>query len=229
MIEPHMNKRLLTGIGLLVAVLGAFWLVSPPPPPSELEGQALTDLPWQVGLPGDGTSRVLGLNLGEATLADAVVRYGSPDGAGLFQGERGRSLEAYFSTVRLAGLEGRLVLRLAATPEELERATTRVVGAERLASGATRFTLSPEDKGALTGRRISGISYLPRYKGLEAAFFRERLGEPVAWREINERSVQWLYPELGLTLLISSDDGAVFEYVPPRDFVMPSDVTLAEP
>jgi len=41
--------------------------------------------------------------------------------------------------------------------------------------------------------------------------------------------VQWLYPEVGLTLLTSSDDGAVFEYVPPRDFVMPSDVTLAEP
>jgi hypothetical protein len=57
----------------------------------------------------------------------------------------------------------------------------------------------------------------------------ERLGEPVAWREIDERGVQWLYPEVGLTLLTSSDDGAVFEYVPPRDFVMPSDVTLAEP
>ena len=223
-----MSNRLLIGVGLFVAVLGAFWLVSPPPQ-SELDRPALEDLPWQVGLPGDGSSRVLGLNLGEATLADAVARYGPPDGAGLFQGERGRSLEAYFSTVRLAGLEGRLVLRLAATPEELERATTRVVGAERLASGATRFTLSPEDKGALTGRRISGISYLPRYKGLEAAFFRERLGEPVAWREIDERGVQWLYPELGLTLLISSDDGAVFEYVPPRDFILPSDVTLAEP
>ena len=45
--------------------------------------------------------------------------------------------------------------------------------------------------------------------------------------------VEWAwnthYPEVGLTLLTSSDDGAVFEYVPPRDFVMPSDVTLAEP
>lgn len=224
-----MNKRLLIGAGLLAAVLGGLWLVSPPPPPSELEGEVLSDLPWQVGLPGDGSSRVLGLDLGEARLADAVARYGPPDGAGLFLGERGRSLEAYFSTVRLAGLEGRLVLRLAATPEELERAATRAVAAERLASGATRFTLSPEDKGALSGRPITGISYLPKYKGLEAAFFRERLGEPVAWREIDERRVQWLYPELGLTLLISSEDGAVFEYVPPRDFILPADVTLAEP
>jgi len=111
----------------------------------------------------------------------------------------------------------------------MDRAATHAVGAERLASGATRFTLSPEDKGALSGRQITGISYLPRYKGLEAAFFRERLGEPVAWREIDERSVLWLYPALGLRLLISSADGAVFEYVPPRDFVLPPDVTLAEP
>jgi hypothetical protein len=223
-----MNKRLFIGIGLLVAVMGAFWLVSPPPP-SELEGQVLSDLPWQVGLSGDGTSRVLGLTLGEATLADAVARFGSPDGAGLFQGERGRSLEAYFSTIRLAGLEGRLVLTLAATQEELDRAAARAVGAERVASGATRFTLSAEDKEGLAGRWITGISYMPRYKGLEADFFRERLGEPAAWREIDERSVLWFYPELGLTLLISSVDGAVFEYVPPRDFVLPADVTLAEP
>lgn len=222
-----MKQRLLIGAGVLAAVLAAFWLVSPPPP--ELDQEVLEDLPWQVGLPGDGTSRVLGLSLGEATLADAAARYGPPDGAGLFQGERGRSLEAYFGAVRLAGLEGRLVLTLAATPDELDGAAARAVGAERVASGATRFTLAPEDKVALAGRRITGISYLPRYKGLEAEFFRDRLGEPVAWRAGADDGVQWLYPELGLSLLLSARDGAVFEYVPPRDFVLPADVTLAEP
>ena len=221
-----MRKSLLIGAGLLAGVLGALFVLSPPPP---RERPAIEDLPWRVALPGDGTSRVLGLDLGEATLADAVARYGPPDGAGLFQGPRGRSLEAYFSTVRLAGLEGRLVLTLAAAPEELEGATARAVGAERVASGATRFTLSPDDKARLAGRRIAAISYLPRYKGLEPAFFRERLGEPAAWRQADDRSVQWLYPELGLSLLLSGADGAVFEYVPPRDFVLPSGVTLAEP
>jgi hypothetical protein len=222
-----MRRHLLIGLGLLAAVLGVLWLVSPPP--AERDGPVLEGLPWQVGLQADGTSRVLGLELGEGTLADAVARYGPPDGAGLFQGERGRSLEAYFGVVRFAGLEGRLVLTLAAAPDELDRAADRAVGAERVASGATRFTLSPEDKATLTGRRITGISYLPRYKGLDAGFLRERLGEPAAWREIDDATVQWLYPELGLSLLVSSTDGAVFEYVPPRDFVMPSDVTVAEP
>jgi hypothetical protein len=221
------NRRLLTGVALLAAVLGAFWLVTPESPAPD--GQVLADLPWQVGLQGDGTSRVLGLTLAESTLADAVARFGPPDAAGLFHGERGRSLEAYFGVVRIAGLEGRLVLTLAATPDELDGAAARAVGAERVASGATRFTLSPDDKAALAGRRITGISYLPRYKGLEADFFRERLGEPAAWREIDDRSVQWFYPELGLSLLISSTEGAVFEYVPPRDFVLPAGVTLAEP
>lgn len=222
-----MGRRLLIGAALFVAAVAAVWLVAPPPPDSGR--QVLEDLPWQVGLPGDGTSRVLGLHLGEATLADAVARYGPPDGAGLFLGGSGRSLEAYFGAVRLAGLEGRLVLALAATPEELDGAVARAVGAERVASGAARFTLAPEDKATLAGRRITGISYLPRYKGLEAGFFRARLGEPAAWRAAGEGAVQWLYPALGLSLLISATDGAVFEYVAPRDFVPPSDVTSAEP
>jgi hypothetical protein len=221
------KRQLVIGAGVLVAVLGALWLISPPPP--EPEGTVLEGLPWQVGLRADGTSQVLGLELGEATLADAVALYGPPDGAGLFQGDRARALEVYFGVVRLAGLEGRLVLTLAATPEELDGAAARAVGAERGQSGATRFTLSPEDKATLTGRLITGISYLPRYKGLEAGFFRERLSEPAAWRETDDGSVQWFYPELGLSLLLSTTDGAVFEYVAPRDFVMPSDVTLAEP
>lgn len=222
-----MKRRLLIGIGSLVAVLGALWLVSPPP--SDLAGQVLRDLPWQVALPGDGTSRVLGLSLGEGTLADAMARYGPPDGAGLFQGARGRSIEVYFGSVRLGGLEGRLVLTLAAAPDELDRATARAVGAERVASGAIRFTLSPEDKEGLVGRRITAITYLPRYKGLEADFFRERLGEPAAWRATDEDGVQWLYPGLGLSLLLSDRDGAAFEYVAPRDFVLPPGVTLAQP
>ena len=220
-----MKRPLLIAAGLLAAVLGALWLLAPP---GEVERQPIADLPWQVELPGDGSSRVLGLQLGEASLGDAVTRFGLPDAAGLFQGERALSLEAYFSSVRLAGLEGRIVLTLAGTPQELDAFAGRAVGAERVASGATRFTLSAQDKATLTGRRITGMSYLPKYRGLEASFFRERLGEPAAWIEGEDSTVKWLYPELGLSLLLSGKEGAVFEYVPPRDFTLPADATLAD-
>jgi len=98
-----------------------------------------------------------------------------------------------------------------------------------VASGATRFTLSPDDKAALVGRRITASATCRATRVSRRIFFRERLGEPAAWREIDEHSVQWLYPELGLTLLLSSEDGAVFEYAAPRDFVLPAGVALAEP
>jgi len=222
-----MKRPVLIGAGLLLAVLGALWLVGPPP--AERREPALEDLPWQVELPGDGSSRVLGLHLGEATLADAVARFGAPDGIALFQSDRRRSLEAYFGSVRLANLEGRVVASLAATPEELEGFAARAVGAERAASGANRLTLSAEDKAGVSGRRITVLGYLPRYQGLDAPFFRERLGEPATWLEDEGGAVQWLYPELGLSLMLTPSDGAVFEYVAPRDFTLPAGATLAEP
>lgn len=221
-----MKRSLLIGLGLLVAMLGALWLMGPPP--AERAQPALADLPWQVDLAGDGSSRVLGLQLGDATLADAVARFGAPDGIALFQSDRRRSLEAYFASVRLANLEGRVVVSLAATPEELDAFAARAVGAERVASGATRLALSAADKAGLVGRRLTGLSYLPKYKGLDAPFFRERLGEPAAWLEDEAGAVQWLYPELGLSLLLTPSDGAVFEYVAPRDFTLPAGATLNE-
>jgi hypothetical protein len=222
-----MKRPVLLGLGLLLAVLGALWLVGPPP--GDRGPAPPEDLPWRVELPGDGSSRVLGLQLGEATLADAVARFGSPDGIALFQSDSRRSLEAYFASVRLANLDGRVVASLAATPEELDGFAVRAVGAERVGSGATRLALSAEDKAGLTGRRITGLSYLPKYKGLEAPFFRERLGEPAAWLEGEGGAVQWLYPEIGLSLLLTPSDGAVFEYVAPRDFTLPAGAVLSEP
>jgi hypothetical protein len=222
-----MKRWLLIGLGLLAAVVGALWLLGPPP--GEVGAPPLEDLPWHVALPGDGSSGVLGVHLGEATLADVVARFGPPDGVGLFQSGGARSLEAYFGSVRLARLEGRVVVTLEATSEELDGFAARAIGAERAASGATRLTVSAEDKALLTGRRLTGLSYLPKYKGLEAGFFRERLGEPAAWLEGEDGAVQWLYPKIGLSLLLTPADGAVFEYVAPRDFTLPAGATLAEP
>ena len=73
------------------------------------------------------------------------------------------------------------------------------------------------------------MSYLPKYKGLDAKFFRARLGEPAAWLQPDEATVLWFYPDRGLTLTVSAKDGAVLEYVPPRAFVLPAEATRAGP
>lgn len=216
---------LLAVLGLLALALVAFGLLAPRPPPGQ--GEALEDLPWHVETDADGHSRVLGITLGRDRLVVLSQRFGLPEGVALFRSERGDSVEAYFPTLRTGRLEGRLVVRLEATPDQIDGYVARAIKAERTASGATRYTLGADDKGALAGKHVVGISYLPKYRGLDAAFFRARLGEPAAWLQPDETTVLWFYPDRGLTLTLSAKDGAVLEYVPRSDFVLPADATRA--
>ncbi len=223
-----MSKHpLLAVLALLAVVLVAFGLLAPPPPPGE--GEDRGNLPWHVETDADGNPRVLGITLGRDRLAVLSQRFGPPEGVGLFRSERGDSLEAYFPTIRTGRLEGRLVLKLEATPEETAAFASRAASAERTASGATRYTLGADDKAALAARRVVGMSYLPKYKGLDAEFFRARLGEPAAWLQPDETTVLWFYPDRGLILTVSAKDGAVLEYVPPRDFVLPAEAERVGP
>jgi hypothetical protein len=221
----RIRHPLVAVLGLLALVLLAFGVFAPRPPPGQ--GEALEDLPWHVERDQEGNTRVLGITLGRDRLTLLAQRFGAPEGVGLFRSERGDSVEAYFPTIRTGRLEGRLVVRLEASPEETEGLAARAQSAERTVSGAVRYTLGADDKAALAARRVAGISYLPKYRGLDAAFFRERLGEPVAWLQPDETTVLWFYPERGLTLTLGAGQGAVLEFVAPEAFALPADATTA--
>ena len=215
------GRRRLAAIAALLALgLLGLWLVRPPPDDRPVAPQ---DLPWQIEVLEDGSSRVLGIHLGEAALRDVIARFGAPDGVALFLGERRLSLEAYFSSVRLGRLEGRLVVKLALADDEVEGLMQRAVGAEPATGGGRRLQLGAADKAATAPRRVVAMSFLPKYRGLDAAFFRERLGEPPAWQSADPSEVRWLYPRLGLSLLLTAGSGAALEYQPPRDFILPDD------
>lgn len=221
-----MSKHpLLAALGLLALALVAFGLLAPRQQPGESESP--DNLPWHVEPDTDGHARVLGITLGRDRLVVLSQRFGLPEGVALFRSERGDALEAYFPTIRTGRFEGRLVLKLETSPEETAAFASRAVTAERTASGATRYTLGADDKAALAGKRVVGISYLPKYRGLDADFFRARLGEPAAWLQPDETTVLWFYPDRGLTLTLAGAQGAVLEVVPRSDFVLPADATRA--
>ena len=73
-------------------------------------------------------------------------------------------------------------------------------------------------------RPVRSLTYIPLYGELDAEFFRSRFGEPAAWRRIDDTSVQWFYPDRGLSILIDANSKEVLQYAQPRDFSLPKDL-----
>ncbi len=205
-----------------LSLLAFIWL-APTPGPDALEPR--TDLPWQIRVNDDGSSRVFDLELGSATLADAMAKFGGLEGLALFRPEHGDPvLEAYFGNVQFGPLRAKVIAGLEADAQELERMLARAANRVASPSGDWKYPLD-DPPGLHTRRRLTLITYLPATRGLDAGFFRQRFGAPTAWLEEGKSAVSWFYPASGLSILIDEEGGEVLEYRPPRDFVLPPGVS----
>lgn len=214
-------------LGILAIVgiaLIAFLLFAPPPGPDALKPR--TDLPWQVSVNPDGSSRVFDIELGSATLEDAMTKFGGLEGLAVFEYKDGPMvLEAYFGNVQFGPLKAKVITGLEASDQELEDMRGRAIKREGTPSGDWKYPLNDALQ-MHAQRRVSLITYLPGTRKLDADFFRDRFGEPAAWLQETETAVSWFYPEVGLSVLIDDEAREVLEYQPPRDFIMPQGVTL---
>ncbi|MGD8235958.1 MAG: hypothetical protein PVG16_03130 [Chromatiales bacterium] len=207
---------------LLLTGLVIFFMT---PPADHRQTMQRTDLPWLVTVEPDGSSRVFDLHIGTSTLQDAIVKFGNPEAVALYLRESGtRDLETYFGTVSMGPLKAKIILNLLVDGKRLDEFEANAIKQEFSAEGDKKLLLDSEDKQSLGDARIAGITYIPTYKGLEADFFRERFGEPAAWKVEDEEHVQWFYPDIGLTLLMSTEGREILQYRMPRDFVMPEGV-----
>lgn len=221
------NKWIWVAGGLLLAGLVIFFVT---PPADHQQTAQRTDLPWQVTVEPDGSSRVFDLHIGTSTLKDAIAKFGNPEAVALYIRESGtRDLETYFGTVSMGPLKAKIILNLLVDGERLAAFEANAIKQEYSAEGHRKLLLNSEDKQSLGDARIAGITYIPTYKGLEADFFRERFGEPAAWKVEDEENVQWFYPDIGMTLLMSAKGREILQYRMPRDFVMPEEVKTGSP
>ena len=221
------NKWIWVAGGLLLAGLVIFFVT---PPADHQQTAQRTDLPWQVTVEPDGSSRVFDLHIGTSTLKDAIAKFGNPEAVALYIRESGtRDLETYFGTVSMGPLKAKIILNLLVDGERLAAFEANAIKQEYSAEGHRKLLLNSEDKQSLGDARIAGITYIPTYKGLEADFFRERFGEPAAWKVEDEENVQWFYPDIGMTLLMSAKGREILQYRMPRDFVMPEGVENESP
>ncbi len=206
---------------LLLAALGivltGFFLaiMRPPGGQSSTPGQ---DLPWQIAVGPDGTtSTVFGLTVGESALRDAVTKLGRRYELGLFEGREGRlSLEAYFRDAVVGGLNVRLVLAVRLPETALAALKTHVGEGKPTASGIRRYPVAEADHDLAMQGVVAAITYLPVVK-FDAELVRQRFGEP-AERIAAEGGAHWLYPALGLDLLLGDNGEALLQYAPPVEF-----------
>lgn len=203
---------------LLVAMLLAQMLF---PPQRESAPSATQGMPWQIELPGAGQSRVFGLTLGAtaaSTLADALrLAKEAPRLALLAPPDAPLALEAYFETVSIGQLTGKLVLSIAATPGELDAMRANAAKTDHLETGIRQFALNDADRRRAERMPLAAIAFIPS-AGLDETVILQRFGVPAERIRQGETLEHFLYPEKGLDVVLDSKGKEVLQYVAPADF-----------
>lgn len=201
---------------VIFVVLAILMFLSPSP---DTPGETtVTGLPWQIEITPDGSSRVFGLTIGAATLADARTRFGDDGEIAIVMapGESG-SLENYFEHATLGAVTGKLILTADISPEALSEMRGRAVRSAYMQSSTRKFTLASEDKTAALAARIRAIAFIPSIN-LDEAMIVQRFGQPAERVRSAEKTEHFLYPERGLDIVLDADAKELLQYVAPRDF-----------
>lgn len=214
-------------LSLFVLLVLFFFAIPAPEKPGEIN-QGTLQLPWHIKSHADGSTEVFGLRLMHSTLADGIARFQDAEAIAIYQGEKATTLEAYFGTVRLGPLKAKLVLTLDLEADEIDGLLQRATGIAMSDSPDRKIELSAEDRREALNRRISGITFIPNYSGLEADFFRQRFGEPEAWLRHDENAIEYFYPDKGLSILIDAKGREVLQYSHTRAFNLPADTQTSD-
>jgi hypothetical protein len=208
------NRYLL--IFLLLAFLGAAVLW--PRPEGDRGAPPARGLPWQIEVLPGGASNVFGVMLGESTIGEAIGRFGRDVEVAVVarSGETG-TLEAYYDTFSAGPLMGRLVVVADLDAETIRRFRERAAKTAYMDSGARKFTLRSEDLPVARQARIVTITFVPSANFDEETALK-RFGAPAERVRVGEHAEHFLYPHLGLDLLLDAKGKEVLQYVAPRDF-----------
>ncbi|MCU7959658.1 MAG: hypothetical protein KZQ58_06595 [gamma proteobacterium symbiont of Bathyaustriella thionipta] len=215
-----MHKHILLFVLVIAALLFLIPVINPPDSHPE---KPLRGMPWQISTNAEGHQQIFSMVLGQTTLADAIEKYGPPEGLALFESEQGQTLEAFFGTIKNAGLKAKLIARLQLPAHVAERIQQHAKDQQGTRSGARKWLLSDEEAQKSLSYPISGLTWIPSWKGMDSDYLRQRFGEPAAWKQVNEQIVQWYYPKLGVDIQINSDGPEIFSYWPLETFSIPQD------
>lgn len=210
--------------GVLLLVAAAFLLPWLMPPSREGASAATEQLPWQIQSRPDGGTQVFGLRLGGATpsrLEEAQALWPQEVmKVALLSSRAGHlALEAYLESVRVGGLQGKLVLAAQADPAHLAAWARRSLRGEILPSGARQASLHADDLAEARRSVLGGVVFLPATR-LDEATVQQRFGTPAQRLATADGAVHLLYPDRGLAITLATEgrERPVLQYVAPADF-----------
>ena len=175
--------------------------------------------PWQIERLENAQTRVFSLTLGQSTLAQAEQQFKEMAELTLFSRDgEGRSVEAFFGEIKIAGLKSKMVMAFEIDEEILAQMQNRGTRISTLGSGTRKITLSAEDARQVRQSAIHAITYLPSIH-LTEALIEKRFGQPAEKRQDPKSdAVHWLYPDVGVDIAISEKNKEVIQYVLPQHF-----------
>ena len=207
-----MKKTLLILVLLVVLSLAFFWFIN-----KDKHNEPAILLPWQVSTNTDGTTHILGVDIGKVTFKELMFKIQYLAEPALFETADGKlTLEAYFGKKKFGMLEARLIVEMDASQEFLKTMLVGSTDREATPSNNWKYALSIKNTKIVNDLRVWRLIYLPitDYELKQMKFF----GEPEEILKVNETAEYWLYPSKGVALLYDTAGKEIFYYVAPKDF-----------
>ncbi len=207
----------LTLIIVLVLFLSGYWFYSNMVTPQNDSTTRVTNLPWQITIIDDHTLHVLDLDVGKATLGDAVKILKSEYNLAWFDNQDGSiDLEAYFIRVSLSGLRAKILLELDSDQLDIDYLKKNSGKPEIQSSRTIKYPLD-DLAHKMSHRVIRSLTYIPK-TNVDAQLLKSKFGQAEEIIPLDDNTEFWLYPKRGLVISLSKKGKEILQYIPIADF-----------
>lgn len=174
-------------------------------------------LPWQIKQI-DNQTEVFGLTIGSSQLSDAIAVFGEGyELAILAKHEHAGALELFYNHVKSGPLVGKLAIVADSHPKDIYHMRKHAIGQEYLETGTKKYKLSTKQQQIASKLLIRSITYIPSAR-LNQELIELRFGNPALVLKTGKRVTHYLYPHIGLDILIDQGGKDLLQYVTPSTF-----------
>ena len=202
---------------VLILFISGYWFYQNMMTPQGDGTVRVKNLPWQITVVDEHTLHVFELDVGKATLGDAVKVLKSEYNLAWFENQDDSiSLEAWFIRVSMSGLRAKVLLELDSDGLDIDYLKKNSGKPEIQTSRTIKYPLDDLAK-ELDNRVIKSLTYIPK-ANVDAELLNSRFGTAEETMRLDDNTEFWLYPQKGLVISISQKGKEVLQYVPLAGF-----------